>query len=101
MKRLFCEHCPADGYGCIVCDAFARWEDDGGRVACEGIDHDADTVAAETLRECKALTQSDLRKREDADERTDWVAFWFFAVGATLWIATAIVALAMFGLRRW
>lgn len=59
MKRGFCEFCPAVGDECGICDAFARWEDDGGAVG--EIDHDAETKEAETLPEMAALTSWELR----------------------------------------
>ena len=57
MKDGYCEHCSPVVNDCIVCDAFARWADDGG----PAFDYDGDTIPADTVRISGALTRTDLR----------------------------------------
>jgi len=90
-----CEWCPANGVGCNMCAIEAqRWADDGGRVV-DYVDHDAPTVAADTVPEMAALTSTE----ERSDERIDWIAFWLILVGSTLWVGAFVFALVFYSRR--
>lgn len=95
-KRMFCEHCSPWAAECVVCDGYAgrgqveleamRWADDGGRV----IDHDADTVPADTLPEVSALTLAEVRVMEA--EPVGRIVWAVLAVGGLMWVGAAVYA---------
>lgn len=93
--RGYCEFCPMDGVGCRMCKVFEehRWEDDGGRAVY--VDHDCETLPAETLRECAALTSGD---REPV--RQTWHERVALVLGMGVWLLWVAGVVYWFGFRR-